>query len=37
MVFVIKLFLYGMAGTDLMIEPDYNEEMKRALFEKNKP
>lgn len=35
-VFIIKLFLYGMARTDLMMEVDYNEEMKRALFEKKK-
>jgi len=36
-VFIVKLFLYGMARMDLMMEVDYNKEMKRALFEKKKP
>jgi len=36
MVFIVKLFLYGMARMDLMMEIDYNEEMKRVLFEKKK-
>jgi hypothetical protein len=31
-VFIIKLFLYGMAKMDLMMETTYNEEMKRVLF-----
>jgi len=35
-VFVIKLFLHGMARMDLMMEVDYNKEIKRALFEKKK-
>ena len=34
-VFVIKLFLYGMARMDLMMEIDYAEEMKRILFGKS--
>jgi len=34
-VFVIRLFLHGMARMDLMTEIIYNEEMKRVLFGKS--
>jgi len=34
-VFVIRLFLHGVARMDLMMEITYNEEMKRVLFGKS--